>query len=405
MLLIVKMEKSKVIFNFSLLLIIGTTSALGYHFLLGSVFQLDYPYDSFLFWSEADYSDFFDVYERSKISNPYTHPQAIYFPLNYVFAKFFTLFKKSLALRLFQLSFLVPFYYMIKDIVKNQPTKYCRWVCLYGLVLGSYPFLFSFFRANFEFIVFFFTFLFLISYKKKRYILSAVFLSFAIGMKLYPAIFGVLFLVDKKYKEIFYTIGITIISNIIALYWLGGSVIGTLSMFISNLQNFNMKYIITKGGVAFSHSAFNFINIFSSRETTQMLMKPYMLMALAFFGFIIYKLRENNELWQKVLVLSASMCLLPYLSNDYKLIYFYLPLYFLAEESKISVNDVITIFIMSLLFIPKRFMFFTGEYSGFYGVSYSALITPVILSTLILVVINKKTLGHKFEPNKCENIS
>jgi putative copper resistance protein D len=67
----------------------------------------------------------------------------------------------------------------------------------------TYPFLFNIDRSNFECLLFVHQALFIYFYTRKKYLLSSIFLSFAVAMKAYPVIFLLLFIADKKFKEAF----------------------------------------------------------------------------------------------------------------------------------------------------------------------------------------------------------
>lgn len=101
---------------------------------------------------------------------------------------------------------------ILKDYIDNYK---CRiWAIL--VVLLSFPFLYCFDRGNFVFVVAILIICFIWAYKKEHYTLAAVIIGMAASLKLYPALLGTIFLVDKKWKEAIICaltgIGITVIS-------------------------------------------------------------------------------------------------------------------------------------------------------------------------------------------------
>ena len=100
----------------------------------------------------------------------------------------------------------------------------------------TYPFLFVVDRANIEAFVFIFLYLFISFYRKQRTIISIIFLSFAISMKLFPAVFLVLLLSDKKYKEAIYTVLLVMIISICGYLSYNGELIQNIGDHLTNLS-------------------------------------------------------------------------------------------------------------------------------------------------------------------------
>lgn len=69
--------------------------------------------------------------------------------------------------------------------------------------LASYPVFFAMACGNLSLLAAALVALFLLAYAQKRYALAAVLLGIAAALKLYPALLGVLFLCDKRWKEAF----------------------------------------------------------------------------------------------------------------------------------------------------------------------------------------------------------
>ena len=67
----------------------------------------------------------------------------------------------------------------------------------------TYPFLFTMDRGNIEILLFISLLFFLYYFLQKKFVLSAIFLSIAIAMKAFPAVFLILYLPEKKYREMF----------------------------------------------------------------------------------------------------------------------------------------------------------------------------------------------------------
>lgn len=69
--------------------------------------------------------------------------------------------------------------------------------------LASYPMFFAMASGNLSLLAAALVALFLLAYAQKKYVLAAVLLGMAAALKLYPALLGILFLCDKRWKEAF----------------------------------------------------------------------------------------------------------------------------------------------------------------------------------------------------------
>ena len=104
----------------------------------------------------------------------------------------------------------------VNEILKEYVDDYKYRIWAIATVVLSFPFLYCFDRGNLVFIVAILIICFIWAYKKKYYSLAAVIIGMAASLKLYPALLGTIFLVDKKWKESIICalsgIGITLIS-------------------------------------------------------------------------------------------------------------------------------------------------------------------------------------------------
>ena len=181
-------------------------------------------------------------------------------------------------------------------------------------------------------------------------------------MKLYPAVFLVLFMADKRYKELAGTVLFT--GVLLALGWWGSGFQG-----FAGFEGFNMRHQLLPLGLEFSHSFFNIIRVpvflltqvqgapeswealmWFSRQT----MPFYMLFAFILFALICtYILFINRSLARAALLLTLAEVFLPFVSHDYTLIQLALPSLLLLKNSQ-EKADNLTVFLLALLYIPMN---------------------------------------------------
>jgi hypothetical protein len=207
-------------------------------------------------------------------------------------------------------------------------------------------------------------------------------------MKLFPAVFIILFLSDKKYKEAVYTVIFTVIITIISLLFLSGSLTDNIQRMLLNMKLFNLVYVIQGLGFDYGHSLFSVFKILNyltrMNPNIEKLLTPYFIFVILFFAFLtVYIIFYETEFWKKVTILTISMCLFPYVSSNYKLIHFFIPLYLYINIGKKEKYDILYVILFSLLLIPKNLRFII-KYDFYSGV----LIDPLIMLILLFVIIN-----------------
>lgn len=238
-----------------------------------------------------------------------------------------------------------------------------KWITTAAVfTLCSFPLLFALDRANTEILLFAVCAAFLLCYQAKRFWLAALLLAIGINMKLYPAVFLVLFMADKRYKELAGTVLFT--GALLALGWWGSGFQG-----FAGFEGFNIRHQLLPLGLEFSHSFFNIIRVpvflftqiqgapeswealmWFSRQT----MPFYMLFAFGVFALICaYILFINRSLARAALLLTLAEVFLPFVSHDYTLIQLALPTLLVLKNSQEKVDNL-TVFLLALLYIPMN---------------------------------------------------
>ena len=142
--------------------------------------------------------------------------------------RFFAILPVYFSYLLYLLFSVTAYRYLAGKYLSIGP-RYAQATSIFVVCFLSYPFLFTIDRGNIEFLVFLFLLIFLYWFEQKKYLWSTLPLAMAIAMKFFPVIFLALFIPEKKWKELFATLAITL-----------GLTLGSLCMFQGGfLQNFN----------------------------------------------------------------------------------------------------------------------------------------------------------------------
>jgi len=378
------------------IVVMGFALAVIFHYIAVNYLDLAfYPFGTFLYTPLDRFGDFFNMYKAAEGFNPYASYLSVYFPFTFMIMYLFTLLKPLTAFTLFLLIFGGYFlYYLYQNI--NLADKGSKFFTIFVFIAMSYPFLFSIDRANVECWVFIFLALFFTFYQKKKDGLAVIFLSFAIAMKAYPAVFLVLFLVDRKYKNIAATLFLSLGLTLFSAEVLPGGVVGSLQGLQKSLSWFYGHYIHPmQGGLQHSVSIFSIIKMFIMWLAEKV--NVYFIGALFFFyytytffallifaGLSVILKRKPMLYWQKVTLLVFAMLLLPQVSFDYKLIHLFIPLLLFLNCSKSTKFDWWYTILFGLLLIPKHYYIVARD------VSSAVFINPLLMLIILFLIFKDR---------------
>jgi len=397
-------------------ILVGFAVSVFWHYAAGAYEYMLYPYNTFLFSPKASFLDF--VYPYYLANNPYefrpieftetelekragdpTLPAnmvdqgiggPLYFPVAYRMAWLFALFAPGFALVLFLTLFTGFFFYICWRTLKPLGAGVVS-SQIFILVFLSYPFLMAFDRANFEVVLFAFLYLFAIFYTSRPK-LSLVFLALAIAMKGIPAIFLILYLADKKYRELLITCGLVVGMTLLGYATYPGGLVHNLTNHLINLSVSNQSFTTGNGGFYFGNSlygAYKFITLVIAPTTdlkawTDGFQIPYLILSgILFCGVTAYLLFYEKVFWKKMALLICMMNLLPSVSGDYKLIHLFIPILLFIKEPPQGWLDKLYTILFALLLIPKDYT----HLPLYPEASSSILLSPLLMLLLVLVII------------------
>jgi len=382
----------------SSIILVGFFASVVFHYIMGVYFKLPYPYSTFLFNPDDVFNDFKNMYYITKDFSPYVSSywfSSIYFPFaNIIFWIFTVINNVEFSLIVFLSSFGICYGIGIK-VVSKKILK-MTFIQKVSIFLIAYPMLFALDRANIEIFVFLFVGLFVYFYfYKSNYILAAIFLGLAISMKLYPGVFILFFLRDKKFKQLIVLLIVCVLVSFIPLLIFKGGFTVNLRQMLANMRNFSSSYNGVAGlqhnntlygllCISFYGFAVIFRNISFSDLTSlglyEMLMKPYLILVIILFLLIvlfIIKTKMRDSL--AYLLLTVCMIIFPNISYDYKLIFIIPALIFYIKNIENEMPNKFTnavIILINLLLIPKDYIVIIADVTS-----------NVLLNSIIFIVI------------------
>ena len=257
----------------------------------------------------------------------------------------------------------------------------------------TYPVLFSFERANLENMLFIFIALSLYCYQKNNKIGTVMFLGLASALKLYPLLFIVLFIADKRYWEAIGTILWTMFLTFISLFILkpnwNQNVISIWEA-IAGLSNncINGTSCIQYSISLWASLKFLYLRYFSHTSNVLIFAKSYQISTALLGGIVVFFiLVVEKQFWRKLTLVISAILLFPIVSNEYKMLYILLPLaYWINSPAK--KDDAWYLILYALLLIPKNYYWVA---LGGREISINEFLNSAILCILMSSVIAQST--------------
>ena len=400
------MNRDRKIETVSVVALAGLGAAFLYNIVLcGKILKLGYPFNSFLFKADEVCSDFFTDITLNSALNPYSQStqalNSIYLPFGNIVEWLFSLPSPKIALNLFLATALVFLFWAGCTALKRETAgKTVSAVTL--LALFSYPAMYLLSRGNFELFVFIFLYLSVYFYRRGKFSASALLLALSMSYKPFSAVFLFLFISDKRYRHALAVAAGSVALSFVCALFLQGGVIDNLRQLASNMGQYQREYVFTFYGMVFGHSLFGaaklagylFCGNFPAPPSAAFV-NAYFVAALVAAAGIVYFVFREKALWKKTALLVSAMTLLPFVSGDYRLIHFLIPLFLFIDEKEDSGFDLAYAALFGLLLVPKHWYYFYGT-----EISVSALLTPLLILALLWCIIGEQLRGalpHKTE--------
>lgn len=350
------------------------------------------------------FMDFFNVL-HSLYRGPYTN-DFIYPPLPFLFYKILLRLipyefveRGPFTLRDIQAGQLVfLFYSMVTLLVLfallmeiKKGIRFEKYIFMF-ITLFSAPFLFQFERANIILVSFLFLMFFVFFNNSKNKIireLSLWSLAIATGIKIYPAIFGLLLLKQKRFNDALRTLFYGLMLFTLPFFFLGG--LNNFNLFIENLIS-TSEYALN-WGVGFSVNIQNMTRIvfslFGDNSNNPVLFAKLISILVLITG--IYAAFKSSG-WKAVSILTLLMILVPSISFEYVLIFMLIPLImFLDKEKKLTKVNLFYLLCFIMIFIPLPT--FRVDYINrglgfpFLPLTFAVLLQNIALAAMVLALI------------------
>lgn len=396
------MNKKDKVLILSSIILAGFIIAVFFHYILG--FYLNSPYNTFLFYANQFFDDFTGLIPKLVGFAPYSPPSdwQQYFPLSYLVLTPFAYIKNKLfASVVFGLIFVSFFvYWNIKELACENLDKTQNFRNIFIMTFLSYPFLYVLDRGNFDMIIFIFFTFFVHALYEGKYKKAAILLGVVNAFKPFSFLFPVVFLFEKKYREFFLCVGISLMLILGGFLCFKGNILYQMHILYQSWDSAQNDFVISlKGGLNNSSSLFMALKLYfcvvAQKISPFVLSKIYNWFTIIFTLVTIFFAYREKVFWKRISLLTLYMLAIPTVVFDYKLILLFAPLWLFINNNEKSKFDLIYLVMFGLLLIPKKFMIIHYTLNAIQLGVLSVWLNPLIMLAFMGLIIYEQFLVSK----------
>lgn len=342
--------------------LVGTALSAMFHYVRGVYLGEHYPANTFLYEPRLRFSDFFTVYRDVTRFHPGVSRNMAYSPFLHVVMSGLTVLPARLAFSLVVAAFLATLALVIwrAGAAIDEPVVRLQQVVMLGFL--SYPVLFVLDRGNLDMVIFVFLAAFFYLYYERRSSWAWLPLAMAIAGKYYWAVFVVLLLSDRSYRQALLacagSVALTVGSVLLIPIWSGYTPLGVLAALRHSLAALN-GLAGTATAADHGHSLWSVwlavrSHVPSQPPATQGL---YAVLAVVLFAYVVYHVVwVESVAWRKVTLLLIAALALPYIDTDYTLIHLYFGLALFVVAAPRGWRAWLTLGLFALLLVPVDYV-------------------------------------------------
>jgi hypothetical protein len=371
-------------------LIAGFVAAVIYNYVQGAYLGHGYPLNTFLFSPENFMMDYFNPLKASAGLNPYLDrtsvEPALYFPLVYLLMSVPAGMPHLLCSACYCAALPVFAWINLRLLRRAGLCGPALWTNVLAFSLLSYPLLFCLDRGNIEIYVALAMAASLFALQDDRSMLAAALLGVAAAAKGYPAVLLPIFLARGRWREALFSLVLVGVLIFVPLALFHGGMFNNLAAWRLGMGFFFSRYALDTYAYAHNCSLFNLLRIIGIRlyggQDLRSMLSCFGLIGKA-LGFLLalYVWRIEKNIWkQAAIMICAAMLFVP-VSNDYKMLGLFAPLWLLLADGRRSPSDGVYALMLALLLIPKEY-----NIPG-HNMAISVILTPFLMGVLCVLPI------------------
>lgn len=350
------------------------------------------------------FMDFFNSILDAMQENPYTQRGVIYPPITYLYyriwgkllpvdvihlenARLVRDSQSGIVLAVVMTGLTI---FLLLRILKNWLKDSVTYRTMLWVILASVPFWYAYERGNLSLQTLLFLTYFILYYQSGDRIkkeLALISLAVAVAFKIYPVVFGLLLLLEKKYKEALRCVIYGVVIFFVPFLMFGG--MSSVVTMLQNIMSTSDKMLQLGFGYKVNiDNTLGFLgSIFQIPVSESVHFTAKLWVALCCLFVLIY----TRKTWQRYMVLCGFMTIFPSFSYTYTLIFMLIPLLFFFRDNPKTTNiNVIFTLMFVAMFAPlplggvKLFEFMPDAY---YHLNFPTFISSLSLIGMIVLMM------------------
>jgi hypothetical protein len=373
-----------------LIVLVGTLTATLFCLVVHLTTGLGYPYDTFLFKPSVRFSDFTQVYDLARSYGPPHNTTMVYSTELHLLMTLATALPAGVVWVAFNALFVATLVCVVWfGVSRRVGGRRIRAAYTLIFVALSYPVLFVLDRSNLEMLLFVALAAFVYLHYVRKSAWSWLPLALAIAGKYYLATLLVLYVKERRWRELALAIAAVVVSTLgsaVALSLHSGfSVLQVLQNTRTTLDGFAGR-VTNLAIVQHGHTLWGLVCMFIVYVNPPVIashLEPYyVLLCAALFALISVRvLTTELAPWKSFTALLVAALVLPFQSNDYTLIHLLLPLALIGAYGAQSRHGRRTAILLALLLVPTAYEVLIVD------VTSSVIVYPLVCVALLVTCL------------------
>jgi len=378
----------------ALIILVGFVAATGYAYANGYYKGLGYPQNTFLFLPGDRFhpgapgvgghifGDFFALWKHSGDANPYLAP-SIFFPSNYLpfthlLLKPATWIPYPVATGVFLISTSLATYAIVfRQVVSRELAS--RLLLSFIIAFLNYPFLTNQDRGNIDILMFVAVWLMLEAILAGRWKLAAVLLAVPVALKGTPALLALIFVSSRRWTAFGVSILCSVLFTLLGLLVLSGDLIDNAEAVKRSLEGFSAARNVGTAGLQHNSTVATMLEVLQHwlPWTSFLADNASAISAVVLLAVVLASLMLPLALWERTMLLTAGLTVVPAANADYRLVLMLAPLALALTSKTAREVPMPALVLLGLLMIPKSLPVLWAD------VGSGAFLNPLILLAII----------------------
>jgi hypothetical protein len=363
------LTKTEKIAFIAALVLLGTSFAVFYNFIVSGYYMARaWPTNSFFEAPQYVGNDFTRIRLIAEHFTPFTDLKKYmqepmpYPPFALIWMALFGSIPVTLSAIAYYGLFLIPFIFLNVYFFHSKGGV-SGFKDVFILTFFTYPFLYVMDRGNMDMHVFLMSAFGILAFYSGRVSVAGFLWVLASAMKFYPALFFVLFLKERRFRETLFAASSGVVVTLISVFLLRDDWRVTIQGLLHEMSSTKVFFLVPWHYRCLSLAThFRALLEYFSLKSYDLsnlggVIFSYYALCLFVVGVVAFVVVKSRDVlrWEILSLLVPLMLLLPPMSHNYKLLMVLIPVYYFVAEEVSDRSDFVFMVLFSILLIPVNF--------------------------------------------------